>query len=140
MHLTLPPAPPLRNRSCAYPSLRNGRYEVRSTADGWGRSSFAQIAVLSAARCLPTVHCSNASPRSNERSAALIAGVALPSGTAPSGSASSSGFTVNVPSLVRTTAALAGGRSKIRDGATSEIAKPFLAFAEAAPSHDGSGF
>ena len=65
-----------------------------------------------------------------------IAGVALRSGTAPSGSASSSGLIRNEPSLVRS---VADGRLrsvKMRSGATSEIAKP-CAFA---PSHDGCGF
>src|SRR5439155_7378 len=117
------------------PSRRNGRYDVRSTAEGCGRSSRAQIAVFSTARCLPTVHRSKASPRANERSAALIDGDAFASGTAPSRSGSSSGLIRKTPSLVRTPAKRPCWNVKTAEGATSEIANPF----GLAPSQDGTG-
>jgi hypothetical protein len=48
MRSTLPPRAAGRN---TYPRRRKDRYDVRSTADGCGRSSRAQMAVFSAARC-----------------------------------------------------------------------------------------
>src|SRR6266516_6791099 len=80
-------------------------------------SSRAQIAVFSTARWLPTVHRSKASPRANERSAALIDGDAFASGTAPSGSGSSSGLIRKTPSLVRTPAKRPRWNAKTAEGA-----------------------